>query len=199
MYRVAEWCREKGLLSDAKRLSWKVLEIDPSHKGARQDLGFRKLGAIWLTEEDYQRANGKVLYEKRWISKQEWQEKERKARSAAKLENAEQLLRTAAGKEPEEKRHLALQEFHELPNAYVQRGSLGIRRTQTPQRDSYREEGSREKDEFEDQHGTLLTRCRREAGSRRCAANRASRGPPEAPPPPTAPSAPAVREGRRTG
>ncbi|MFQ5653948.1 MAG: HEAT repeat domain-containing protein [Planctomycetota bacterium] len=109
LYSLARWSAGRGLAEEARRLLWRVLEVDPDHSGARERLGFRKLGAVWLTEEDYQRAHGKVRHGDRWVTEKEWEELERRARSADALERAEGLFRQASGRGGDEERTEALE------------------------------------------------------------------------------------------
>ena len=48
LYRLAQWCRQNRLLNDAKELLKKVIEIDPNHAAAREELGYEKVGDRWL-------------------------------------------------------------------------------------------------------------------------------------------------------
>lgn len=115
LYRLAEWCRTKGLRKDAKRLTWQVLDLDTDHAKAREDLGFKKLGAIWLTEEDWHHRKGEVKHLGQWIPREKWQELQRRAHTVEKLQHAQKLFRTAARQGDLEKRQAALDELHGLP------------------------------------------------------------------------------------
>lgn len=114
-YRLATWCEDERLHDDAKRLLWTTLELDPNHKQAREKLGFRKMGALWLTEDDYQRALGKVRFGKEWVTKARFQELQQKAEVAAEVAGARQLFRTASGRGDVEVRETALESFRRLP------------------------------------------------------------------------------------
>lgn len=114
VYRLAEWCRKQTLRQDYKRLLWRTLELDPGHDEARVALGFRKLGALWLTEDDYHQALGKVKLDGRWVSKEEYIELQRRSAPQPR-QQAEELLRVAAGKGKRAAREQALTEFRALP------------------------------------------------------------------------------------
>lgn len=113
-FALAEWCDAQGLRKDAERLRWRTLEIDPDHAKAREDLGFRKLGAIWLTEADYQRAHGKVFFEGEWLTPTAHEKAVRKAHNEKTLAEAQQLFRTASGRGKDSERQAALEKFRTL-------------------------------------------------------------------------------------
>ncbi|MGE3166069.1 MAG: hypothetical protein AB7O52_14275 [Planctomycetota bacterium] len=117
LFRLAEWCDQEHMRAEAQRLRWRVLEIDPNHASAREHLGFKRLGALWLTENDYQRALGMVLFDGRWVPKRELEELQRKGEAAGALAAAETLLRTAAGSSEMSVREQALAALRELPRA----------------------------------------------------------------------------------
>lgn len=76
--------RDHGIGAEMKSVWERVLVLDANDEMARRELGYRRHGEKWLTEEEWQVAQGNVLFEKRWISKDERDQilKER----AAKLE-----------------------------------------------------------------------------------------------------------------
>lgn len=117
VFALALWCDQQGLRDDVERLEWRTLEIDPDHAAAREALGFQKLGAIWLTEADYQRAHGKLFFDGQWLEPSAHERAVRKAKSSAQLAEAKKLFRTASGRDPEEKRHAALQKFRSMPTS----------------------------------------------------------------------------------
>ena len=118
--RLARWCDENGLDDDRDRLYWRVLELRPNHVTARETLGFRKLGALWLTEADYQHHLGNVEYQGKWVPAAEW---ERLALAEADLlERAAvtDALRTAANsRTPAQQKEAAaaLIEFRAAPES----------------------------------------------------------------------------------
>ncbi len=66
-YELGEWCLEKGLYPQAIDLFHRVIRLDGGHRQAREQLGYRKYGEDWLTEEEYLRAEGYIRYEGEWI------------------------------------------------------------------------------------------------------------------------------------
>lgn len=115
LFQLAEWCDREQLRADGRRIRWRVIELDPNHALAREQLGFKRLGALWLTHDDYQRALGMVKFEGRWVTRPEFQELHRKSAIAANLAMAEGLLRTAAGNGPIEERERSLAALRDLP------------------------------------------------------------------------------------
>ncbi len=118
--RLARWCEEVGLASDRDRLYWRVLEVLPNHTSARDALGFRKLGALWLTEADYQHHIGNVEYKGKWIPVAEWERLEIQDADLLERASARDALETAAdGRTPIEVRRgeVALSEFRAAPES----------------------------------------------------------------------------------
>lgn len=93
---LARWCDEKGLRQDRDRLRWRVLELSPDHREVREALGFRRLGALWLTEEEYRHHHGQVRDGSEWISREEWERRQRARSDARELDEVEDALETAA-------------------------------------------------------------------------------------------------------
>jgi len=55
-------------LGDDARVFWeRVISVDPGHESARRKLGFRLHEGAWLTEEEFQVAQGNVLFEGAWV------------------------------------------------------------------------------------------------------------------------------------
>lgn len=65
---LARWCQDRDLWADAIDCFWKVVKLDPDHKDARFELGFRRLDGKWLTEGEYFKAKGYVRIDGRWVS-----------------------------------------------------------------------------------------------------------------------------------
>ena len=124
LFRLATWCEEKGLSSDHNRLLWRVLELDPNHRETREALGYRRLGALWLTESDYQHHLGNVLFEGKWIPASEVEERIEQRESQAERDACQDALVLASRKRtsPEEA-ETAIAEFRQAPAA-LQRYTL---------------------------------------------------------------------------
>ncbi|MFN0059156.1 MAG: hypothetical protein ACKVX7_11910 [Planctomycetota bacterium] len=112
---LADWCRDNNLAAEQTRLSWRILELDPDHATTRQALGFRKLGAIWLTEADYQTALGRIFYDGSWLSPEQFEIAEARDRTQEQIARSRELLKVAAsGTASDDKRAQALKEFQEI-------------------------------------------------------------------------------------
>jgi hypothetical protein len=59
-------------LGDELRPIWRhLMLLDPDDGEARRALGFRRVEGAWVTEEEFQVAQGNVLFEKEWIPRAE--------------------------------------------------------------------------------------------------------------------------------
>lgn len=83
--------RDHGIGNEMRSVWERVLAIDANDETARRELGYRRHGDKWLTEEEWQVAQGNVLFEKRWISKEERDQilKERAARLEERIREVE--------------------------------------------------------------------------------------------------------------
>jgi len=104
LVRLARWCEEEGLRKDRDRLLWRALEIDTNQAEAREELGFRRLGALWFTEAEFQHHQGNVEHEGKWIPRAEWERLQEESADRAVLEAARSAIHEAARSEakPEE-------------------------------------------------------------------------------------------------
>lgn len=68
--RMAEWCREHKLTTQAKAHMARVLEIDSEHADARNAAGFRQQGGKWMTRDDIMASRGLVMHEGRYVTPQ---------------------------------------------------------------------------------------------------------------------------------
>ena len=68
LFRLAEWCSERGLGRQVRELCERVVEIDPDHEGARRRLGFRRFQGRWLTGDEFWAAQGYVRWQGRWVT-----------------------------------------------------------------------------------------------------------------------------------
>lgn len=55
---LARWCKAKGLDAEAKEQALAVLALDSEYAEAREALGYRKVGGIWMSAEDQARLTG---------------------------------------------------------------------------------------------------------------------------------------------
>lgn len=69
-YRLARWCKGRGLIYRSEQHFGRAIEIDPDHEKARKALGHRQVDGRWMSEEEYQEARGYVRHEGRWITRE---------------------------------------------------------------------------------------------------------------------------------
>lgn len=58
---LARWCSQRGLHDQARAHWMQLLELNPNHAEARRQLGFRRVGRDWITEEAWQQAQEKQI------------------------------------------------------------------------------------------------------------------------------------------
>jgi hypothetical protein len=83
-WKVAEWCREKGLSQQRTDHLERVIELDPDHKQARAALGYSHLEGRWVRREEVMQERGYVRHKGKWMLPQdvEIQEQKRKVEMA---------------------------------------------------------------------------------------------------------------------
>lgn len=70
-YQLAVYCKEHGLKLEADAEFRAAVAANPDHEGARLALGFKKVGAHWLTEDEVRRELGYVQYGGEWLKPEE--------------------------------------------------------------------------------------------------------------------------------
>jgi len=70
-YELGLWAKEVGLKEKAKERFEYVLKLDPDHEGARKELGYKKVGNRWVSEEEYYKEKGYVKYKGEWMPKED--------------------------------------------------------------------------------------------------------------------------------
>jgi len=70
-WALAEWCRERTLLSQRNTHLERILDLDPNHEKARRTLGYFLRDGEWTTEEKVRKEDGWVRYKGRWRLPQE--------------------------------------------------------------------------------------------------------------------------------
>jgi len=70
-WALAEWCRERRLVTQRKAHLERIIELDPDHAEARRLLGYQKLADRWLTREEIMAEQGYVEYKGRYRTSQE--------------------------------------------------------------------------------------------------------------------------------
>ncbi len=69
--RLARWCLQKKLASEARAEYQKVIAVDPDHEEARTALGYRLHQGEWMTEDQVNEARGLVKHKGRWMTPEE--------------------------------------------------------------------------------------------------------------------------------
>ena len=116
--QLARWCEENRLLKERDRFYWRILEIDRNHRGARDALGFKKLGALWLTEADWHHHHGRLKWNGEWISQEEWHRREEERIGLLERSDAIGMIESASKKgiKPEQSKAV-IAEFRQLPES----------------------------------------------------------------------------------
>ncbi len=85
-WKLAEWCRQKGLSQERTNHLERIVELDPNHKPARAALGYGQINGRWVRQEDVMKERGYVMHKGRWMLPQdiEIQEQKRKTEVAQK-------------------------------------------------------------------------------------------------------------------
>lgn len=101
---LAEFAYDRKLLNTSKRLWRRILEVDAKNETARRGSGYRRFQGEWLTEEEWQAAQGRGEFEGTWMTpgERELILKERSLKLDARVrelekreEKAEELAREA--------------------------------------------------------------------------------------------------------
>ncbi|MBI2900238.1 MAG: hypothetical protein HYY17_08630 [Planctomycetes bacterium] len=71
MQGFAETGRDKGFAAEMRPLWRRVIALDPANEAARLEMGYRRFKGEWLTEEEWQAAQGNVKFEGKWMSPSE--------------------------------------------------------------------------------------------------------------------------------
>lgn len=80
-WALADWCRDQGLDQLRRQHLRKILELEPDHAGARQALGYSQVRGQWVTQEEFMREQGYLLYRGKWRLSQEVELAEAERRS----------------------------------------------------------------------------------------------------------------------
>jgi hypothetical protein len=85
-WKIAEWCRERGMSKERTTHLERIVEIDSNHKQARGALGYGQVNGRWVRQEDVMKERGYVKYKGKWLLPQdvEIQEQKRKSEIAQK-------------------------------------------------------------------------------------------------------------------
>lgn len=70
-WKLAEWCRDNGLMAQRDAHLQRVVELDPDHGEARRLLGFDRVGDRWMTRDEVMKSRGYVKHNGRWVVRQQ--------------------------------------------------------------------------------------------------------------------------------
>jgi hypothetical protein len=70
-YLLGLWCKQQGLVGEARLQFGKVISLEPDHRGARRELGYERSEGRWLAHDEAMRAKGLVLHEGAWMLPEE--------------------------------------------------------------------------------------------------------------------------------
>ncbi|MFP6693441.1 MAG: hypothetical protein VB875_10510, partial [Pirellulales bacterium] len=70
-WKLAEWCRDNGLMAQRDAHLQRVVEMDPDHGEARRLLGFDRVGDRWMTRDEVMKSRGYVKHNGRWVVRQQ--------------------------------------------------------------------------------------------------------------------------------
>lgn len=93
-WSLAEWCREKKLLTQRETHLKRILELDPDHADARKALGYTKIDGKWQRRDDLMKERGYVYSKGKWMLPQEIEQQAEKAKQeATSVEWAQKIAR----------------------------------------------------------------------------------------------------------
>ncbi len=70
-WKMAEWCRENGLLAERELHLQQVIRLEPEHAAAREALGYSLRDGEWATRDDVMEQRGFIRHRGRWRLPQE--------------------------------------------------------------------------------------------------------------------------------
>jgi hypothetical protein len=107
-WRLAEWCKSRGLRSQREETLRQVLALDPDNLQAHQGLGQTKRDGQWRTYDEEMRARGFVKFENRYVAQQEVEIlkklHQRKRLDQDWVERVRGAMRSLASNDPEKRR-----------------------------------------------------------------------------------------------
>jgi hypothetical protein len=107
-WRLAEWCKARGLRPQRDEALRAVVALDPDHLPARQGLGQTKHDGQWRSYDEEMRARGFVKFEGKYVAQQEVEilkkAHQRKRQDQDWLERVRTAVRSLASSDPERRR-----------------------------------------------------------------------------------------------
>ena len=88
-YALGVWCKDNRLRKQAEERFRYVLKLNPEHKDARRQLGYRRYRGRWMTAEEVMIAQGKVEHDGEWVTP-------KKAEQMAMLEKQQAICKRLA-------------------------------------------------------------------------------------------------------
>ena len=70
-WALAEWCRQKRLLTERNTHLERIVELDPDHAQARRALGYSQVDGRWVTQDQLMQQRGYKKYKGKWMLPQE--------------------------------------------------------------------------------------------------------------------------------
>jgi len=71
LWKLAEWCKGRGLKPQREETLRRILVLDPEHGGAHQGLGQSRFDGKWKTRDEEMRSRGFVKFDGRYVAVQE--------------------------------------------------------------------------------------------------------------------------------
>jgi hypothetical protein len=71
LIELANFCRDHDMRGREQQLLQKVIEVLPDHKEARARLGYVQTERGWITRDEQMRAQGLVLHDGQWITREQ--------------------------------------------------------------------------------------------------------------------------------
>ncbi len=70
-WELAEWCRQRSMLSQRRTHLQRIVELEPDHKAARSALGYVWKDGQWTTHEEVMKSRGLQSFRGRWLTPEE--------------------------------------------------------------------------------------------------------------------------------
>ena len=124
-YRLAVWARANKV-ARVKQALGQVVRIDPDHRAARRELGYERVGDVWLTADEAKRKKGFVKAGGKWMLPAEADRMMREglmkqAEVTAEHRKIAKEIVAALQDDDEDVRAVALEMMDELPDAALVR------------------------------------------------------------------------------
>ena len=108
LWRLAEWCKARGLKAQREEALRAIVALDPDHLPARQGLGQSKHDGQWRTYDEEMRSRGFVKFEGKYVAQQEVEilkrKHQRKRQDQDWLERVRSAVRSLASGDGEKRR-----------------------------------------------------------------------------------------------